>query len=198
MDGTGDEDVPSPDATERVGPDAVEVVIPSVKKDILTLDSVPDGVSTHVERKGTLNEARNRGVSKVGAEVAIIMDDDIAFPEETFWELVDRAGPEKLVGMSDWNYGWVAGRVMVFHVDTWRELGGFDERLRSHMGDTEFSLKFLTDGHEIETVPQDWFDHREHDRSIDKWDHAWRGVYLAAKYPRYGPKLLTGMIERAI
>lgn len=176
----------------------VGVVIPSIKEEILTVESVPSEVPVYVEREGTLNEARNRGVSKIDGEIAVVMDDDISFPEETFWELIDRAEPRKLVGMADWNYGWVAGRVMVFHTETWAEVGGFDERLRSHMGDTEFSIKFAKRGWEIESVPQDWFDHREHDRSIGTWDHAWRGIYLAAKYPRYGPKLFTGMVKGAV
>ena len=72
----------------------VEVVIPSIKDEILTLDSIPESVPSHVVSEGTLNEARNDGVRQCDSELIAIMDDDIAFPEPLFWDLID-AHPDK-------------------------------------------------------------------------------------------------------
>lgn len=176
----------------------VSVVVPSIKDEVVTLESVPDDVPAAVERDGTLNEARNRGVREADTDVVAVMDDDIRFTESTFWHLVDMADPERLVGLADWNYGLVAGRVMVFYRETWADVGGFDERLRSHMGDTDFALKFLEHGYDVERIPREVFDHEDHERSIGKWDHAWRGLYLAFKHPRYGPRLFAGMVREAL
>lgn len=170
----------------------VAVVIPSIKEHIRTLDSIPDGVPVSVESEGSLNEARNRGVENSDADLIVVMDDDIAFSEETFDDLVSMADPDTLIGIEDWDYGLVAGRVMVFHRALWADVGGFDERLVSHMGDTEFALGALANGYRIETVPRDWFDHEPHERSVTTWDRAWRLVYLCIKYPRHAGRLVSG------
>jgi len=170
------------------------VVIPSAKDDVRTLDSIPDNVPVSVEREGTLNEARNRGVRNADTEVVAIMDDDISFPAGTLDELAGRASPGTLLGLADWDYGWIAGRVMVFHTSLWRDVGGFDERLRSHMADTEFAISTLRRGYELERIPREVFHHEPHARSIGTWDHVWRGLYLAGKHPRYAPRLARGLI----
>jgi len=170
------------------------VVIPTIKEDILTLESIPEELPVSVEREGTLNEARNRGVRTAGTELVMIMDDDISFPESTLYELADRAGPDRLLGMEDWDFDLIAGRVMVFHKQLWRDVGGFDERLASHMGDTDFAITVAKAGFEIEQLPQEMFDHREHERSITTWDRAWRTAYLLGKHPTFAPRLIRGVL----
>ena len=172
----------------------VSVVIPSIKEDILTLDSVPEEVSVSIEREGSLNEARNRGVRNSDSKFVAILDDDIAFSENIFWSLVDLAAEDTLLGVVDWEFGLVAGRVMVFPKSLWETVGGFDERLRSHNGDTDFSLRTHKQGYNIVTVSRDVFHHKEHDRSITTWDRAWRLLYLCKKHPRYAPYLLSSTL----
>lgn len=176
----------------------MDIVIPSNKSTILTTESIPEHVPVHIERDGTLNEARNRGVRNADSDIVAILDDDIQFPPSLLKELEEQAAPEKLLGIADWNYGWVAGRVMVFYKETWENVGGFDETLQSHMGDTEFCLKFLRRGYKIERLPREVFYHEEHDRSITARDHAWRGLYLARKYPKKALHLFSGMVSEAI
>lgn len=179
----------------------VTVVIPTISEEVLTLESIPDGVATVVVREGTLNEARNIGVERAETERIVLLDDDVRFPEEFFWDVVDRIAPEKLVGMADWNYGLVAGRMMGFTIGTWRTVGGFDERLRSHMGDTDFSISCHKRGFEIEQLPQSAIDHDGPPGALERtgaFDHAWRGVYLAVKHPRYAWRLFEGMVRPAI
>lgn len=174
----------------------IEVVIPTLEQrdeDIRTLDSIPDGVEVNIERSGSLNAARNCGVENADAEYVLIMDDDIAFPAEVFWRVVERIEPGTLVGIADWDFGWVAGRVMGFTREDWRAVGGFDTYLQSHGGDTDFALKFVKSGRNLERIPREVFHHEEHDRSITTWDRAWRGVYLAMKHPRYSWPLFKGV-----
>lgn len=171
-----------------------EVVIPTIAEEVLTLESVPDEVPVTVEREGTLNEARNRGVRNADSEVVMIMDDDIAFPPELLRDLAEHAAPNTLIGLADWDYGWIAGRVMIFYRDMWEDVGGFDETLRSHMGDTEFALKALSNGYHLERLPRELFYHEDHERSITTRDHVWRLPYLCVKYPRYAPTLIRGMV----
>lgn len=169
----------------------VSVVIPSIKNDVLTLESVPEDVSVSVEREGTLNEARNRGVRHADHDVIAILDDDIAFSEALFDDLVGMVDRRTVVGAADWEFGLLAGRVMLFHRDIWREVGGFDERLRSHNGDTDFSIKIHDAGYDLVRFPREIIRHEEHSRSITTRDRAWRLAYLCGKHPEYAPHLLA-------
>jgi len=170
------------------------VVIPTIKDEVRTLDSIPDHVPVLIEREGSLNEARNRGVRNAETEIVAIMDDDIAFPEETLENLAEQASPDTLIGIEDWDFDLIAGRVMVFYKDLWYDVGGFDERLGSHMGDTEFALKVTKNGYSVEQLPRELFDHKEHKRSITRWDRVWRTIYIAAKHPTASLRLLRGVL----
>lgn len=172
----------------------VSVVIPSIKDDIRTIDSVPDDIPVSVEREGTLNEARNRGVRNADSDIVAILDDDIAFSADLFYALLDHLKSDMLLGVADWEFGLVAGRVMLFYKNLWREVGGFDERLRSHNGDTDFSLRVHGSGYNVEPIPRSLFYHEEHERSITTWDRAWRLAYLCGKHPRYALYLLSSTV----
>lgn len=173
----------------------VSVVIPSIKDDVLTLESVPDGVSVSVEREGSLNEARNRGVRNADTDIVAILDDDITFSEELFNTLVESVEEDTLLGVADWEFGLVAGRVMIFHKSLWEDIGGFDERLRSHNGDTDFALRAHDAGYSVRTVPRDLFYHENHERSITTWDRAWRLAYLCGKHLCYAPYILSSTLS---
>lgn len=175
-----------------------EVIIPTTiedPEDVLTLESVPEDVPVHIEREGTLNEARNRGVGRVDAPVAVIMDDDISFSAEVLAAVADMVDDRTLVGLEDHEYGLLRGRVMAFATETWDAVGGFDERLRSHAGDTEFCLRMLEHGCTIERLADDYFHHEEHERSVTTFDRASRLVYLAVQHPRFAPLLVTGTLH---
>lgn len=178
--------------------DDVEVVIPTIKDEILTLESIPDAIETHVMRDGTLNEARNLGVRACDSEIIVIMDDDIAFSEELFWNLIEMATPNRLVGLADPEFGFILGRVMIFYKSMWEEIGGFDEKLRSHNGDTDFAIRSHQHGFEIVRVPENIVYHKDHERSITKFDRLWRLAYLCVKHPRYLPLLLSGTLTHNI
>lgn len=176
----------------------VTVVVPTISEKVITKESVPTDVPVVVVRNGTLNEARNIGVDRAETERILLLDDDVRFSEAFFRDVVNQIEPTKLVGIEDWNYGLVAGRLMGFTKSTWRDVGGFDERLRSHMGDTDFSIEFHKRGFDIERVPQEDIHHEGPPGAIertDAWDHAWRGLYLAAKHPRYAGRLFRGMVQ---
>ena len=169
----------------------VSVVIPSIKNDVLTLESIPEDIPVSVEQEGTLNEARNRGVRHAEHDVIAILDDDIALSEALFDNLVEMVDKRTVVGAADWEFGLLAGRVMLFHRDVWRDVGGFDERLRSHNGDTDFSIKAHDAGYELVRFPREIVRHEEHSRSITTWDRGWRLAYLCGKHPDYAPHLLA-------
>lgn len=179
----------------------VTVVIPTISEEVLTKRSIPDGIEIIVVREGTLNEARNTGVEAVETDKVLLLDDDVRFSGDFFWNVVGRISPDTLVGMEDWNYDLVAGRLMGFYKSTWEDVGGFDERLRSHMGDTDFAIACHKRGYEIEQIEPSKIHHEGPPGAVERtdgWDHAWRGLYLAMKHPRYAWRLFQGMVKPAV
>lgn len=178
-----------------------EVVIPTLiedRKEILTLESIPESVPVHIQTKGSLNEARNRGVGSVRAPIVVVMDDDIALTEDTFNGILELVDSNTLVGLADADFGMIKGRLMAFHTDLWADIGGYNEDLKSHAGDTDFCIRALQAGYRITRFPDNYVYHREHARSISTWDRLWRLGYLAAHYPRFAPLLFAGVLKNNV
>lgn len=175
----------------------VTVVIPTLKKsrsDIPTLESVPDGVPVNIQRESPISAARNRGVESADTEYVIELDDDISFDRDLWDEVMDTVDGETIVGMEDWDYGLIVTRLIAFHRDAWVEVGGFDERLGSHMEDTDFAIKLDDTGYDLRSIEQDRIEHVPHENRITTTDRAWRLVYLCLKHPRYAPLLIRGTL----
>lgn len=175
----------------------VTVVIPTLKEsrsDITTLNSVPESVPVNIQSESPISTARNLGVERADTEYVIQLDDDIRFGRELWDEVLEIVDRETVVGMEDWDYGLVVTRLMAFHREAWVEVGGFDERLGSHMEDTDFAIKLDHAGYDLQSIPQDRIEHVPHENRISTRDRAWRLIYLSLKHPRYAQRLITGTI----
>jgi glycosyltransferase involved in cell wall biosynthesis len=178
-----------------------EVVIPTLiedREEILTLESIPESVPVHIQTKGSLNEARNRGVASVEAPIVVVVDDDIAFSENTFNGTLDLVDSNSLVGLADADFGMIKGRFMAFRTKLWADIGGYNEDLHSHAGDTDFCIRALQAGYRITRFPDNYVYHQEHARSISTWDRLWRLGYLAVHYPRFAPLLFAGVLKNNV
>lgn len=172
---------------------SVSVVVPSLHGDPLTLESVPDSVETEVVVGKPRSEARNLGAERTDGDVLVFCDDDIVFDEEFFWEQVEGTERGTITGLEDWDFGWLITRFMVVHRADFERLGGFDEHL-NYMEDTEFCLNALSHGMELRSLPRDAVYHEEHESAgKNRLVLLKNTLYLAAKYPRYAPHLLTSM-----
>lgn len=176
----------------------VTVVIPSLKPrdDIITIDSVPSDIPILIQQEDSSSKARNSGIANADTDLVLCLDDDIIFDENTFWNIARSLEQGRLVGLEDYEYCWVISRLFGLHREDWKQVGGFDERLKSYNEDTDLAIKYEKAGLDILRLPRDTVEHVDHDRSINKWDRAWRGVYLAAKHPRYAPELFRGLVLR--
>lgn len=172
----------------------VDVVIPSIKDDVRTTDSIPADWSVTIEREGSLNEARNRGVRAASDGPVIILDDDVICPPAVLRSLVDEVDSDTLVGLHDWDFDLLAGRCLAFDRSLWSDVGGFDERLGSHMGDTAFALAAKRRGYNLARYPREILYHEPHSRSLTTWDRVWRLSYLALRHPSAAPRLAQGVL----
>ena len=168
----------------------VTVVIPTARENLITTDSVPPEAELVIRRDEGLNVARNAGVRAANNEWIVIADDDIDFPTETVSRTLSEMDERTLAGLADFPpLRWILGRLMVFHVDLWKEVGGFDES-RHHGGDTDFAIKVEEHGGRIIRLDRDAVPHYDEDTglsmSID--GHLEWTYYLLRRHPtRFGP-----------
>ena len=131
---------------------------------------------------GGVSAARNAGLALLGTELAVVLDGDDqlapTFVEET--AAVLEADPD-VVAASSWlqMHGVVqavarpaGGRavdflhrnacpgVVLLRRELWKQVGGYDERMRSGFEDWDFFLSVLTDGGRIEIVPRPLVEYR--------------------------------------
>ncbi|TKX85698.1 glycosyltransferase [Halorubrum sp. SS5] len=175
----------------------ITVVIPTLKQsrdEIPTIESIPEGIPVNIQRESPISRARNRGVERADTKYIIQLDDDIRFDRELWDELVNTIDRHRVMGMADWDYNLIVTRMIGFHRDVWNEIGGFDERLGSHMEDTDFAIKAEKHGCELIPIEQGRIKHVPHENRISTFDRTWRLVYLCAKHPRYADRLLRGTL----
>lgn len=173
----------------------VSVVIPTLAGDPLTLESVPEGVETAVVAEGNRAEARNIGAERTSGEVLVFCDDDIAFEESFFRESLAAVEPGVVVGLADFEFDLLLTRFLAVTRADFERLGGFDPRL-NHMEDTEFSLHALASGMELRSIPRDAVHHEDHESAGQgRLPTLKNTLYLCARYPRYAPRLLSGLLR---
>jgi GT2 family glycosyltransferase len=173
----------------------VTVVIPTLKEsrdEIPTIESIPEGTPINIQRESPISKARNRGVERADTEYIVQLDDDIRFNRELWDELVNTINRHRMMGMADWDYNLIVTRMIGFHREVWKKTGGFDERLGSHMEDTDFAIKAEKKGCELIPIEQDRIEHVPHENRIRTFDRVWRLAYLCAKHPRYAGRLMRG------
>lgn len=176
----------------------VTAVIPTLKQsrsEISTLESIPEGVQVNIQRESPISQARNRGVERADTEYVVELDDDIRFGSDLWEEVLRTVNRETVIGMEDWDYGLIVTRLIAFHREAWAEVGGFDERLGSHMEDTDFAIKLHDAGYNLQSIPQERIEHVPHENRIATVDRAWRLVYLCLKHPRYAANLIDGTLR---
>lgn len=168
----------------------VSVVVPTIRENITTLDTIPTEADIQVRRDEGLNIARNAGVYSATNDWIVIADDDIEFPVETVIETIERIDERTLAGLADFDpLRWVIGRLMIFHRDLWRCVGGFDES-RHHGGDTDFAIRVEKSGGTVVQLDRDAVPHHDVDtgHSMPTGEHAEWLTYLTRRHPlRFGP-----------
>lgn len=168
----------------------ISVVIPTARDKIITTDTVPPETEVVVRRDEGLNVARNAGVKAADNDWIVIADDDIDFPTETVTETIAEIDEQTLAGLADFPpLRWIIGRLMIFHRDLWREVGGFDES-RHHGGDTDFAIRVERHGGRVVQLSREAVPHYDEDtgEGMDTLGHLEWMWYLTRRHPRkFGP-----------
>lgn len=179
----------------------VTVVVPTARETIHTTETVPDEAECLIRRDEGLNVARNAGVRAASNDWIVIADDDIEFPARTVAETIERMDRTDLAGLADFPpLRWVIGRLLIFHVDCWRAVGGFDES-RHHGGDTDFAIRVAKHGGEVIRLDRERVPHYDDETGwgMSTAEHLEWLAYLTRRHPRqFGPiaaRLVVGKLR---
>lgn len=168
----------------------VSIIIPTAREKIFTTETVPSEAEIIVRRDKGLNVARNGGVETASNPWIVIADDDIDFPTETVAETIAEMDDRTLAGLADFPpLHWIIGRLMIFHRDLWRLVGGFDES-RHHGGDTDFAIRVEKSGGNVVQLDREAVPHYDEDtgEGMDTIGHLEWMLYLTRRHPRqFGP-----------
>jgi GT2 family glycosyltransferase len=177
----------------------VTVVVPTVREEVVTTETVPAAAEVLIRRDDGLNVARNAGVEAANNDWVVIADDDIDFPTETVADTLGTMDRRTLAGLADFPpLRWVIGRLMIFHRDLWREVGGFDES-RHHGGDTDFAIRVERHGGRVLRLDRDAVPHYDEEtgQNMDTVGHLEWLLYLTRRHPRqFGPVALRLVARR--
>ena len=82
--------------------ESVSVVIPTVRKQNFTAESLPDWIEPEIATEEGLNIARNRGIERTDGDWIVLVDDDVTFPTRLTAWLIDAMHPLHVAGLEDY------------------------------------------------------------------------------------------------
>lgn len=164
----------------------ITFVIPTNRERIYTLESIPADCPVYIEREGTLNQARNRGLRKAKTDIVIVCDDDIKFDKAFLNLVLSKMGKDTLVGLEDYYpMRWCIGRLMCFWKVDWDKVGGFDESRSKYGGDdTDFCIRMEKAGVKIVRLPRDSVEHIYPEKERPAMKELGVLLYLLRRHPR--------------
>lgn len=159
-------------------------VMPTIRDNVRTTDSIPAGCDVRLEREGNENEARNRGIRNARTPYIALCDDDIGFTHQFLDKCLSLADYGVITGLEDYYpLRWVISRFMVFTKSDWEKIGGFDESVR-HGAETDFCIRAEKLGFKIIRLPRQSVVHFEHERPAYHRNHVKWLWYLWWRHPK--------------
>jgi glycosyltransferase involved in cell wall biosynthesis len=121
----------------------VSIIIPSIKSDIATLDSLHYLHFSHeiiISRKYGLGRARNWGASQASSSLLVFLDSDLKL-NPAIWKHIFN------IKLGEFGMTFVSGfpcsRVMAIHASDFKRIGGFDDSIRFASEDRDFYVRAL-------------------------------------------------------
>lgn len=161
----------------------ITFVIPTNRKHVHTLDSVPSESQVITPTSKPLGRARNDGIEKATTPWIILCDDDIRFSGTFLNLLCELASNDKIIGLEAYYPSpFVIGRLMMFSKQAWLDIGNFD--IRSHGDETEWCMRAVKKDYKIVRLSRDCVYHFPHTKVKPKSEIT-NLLYLLRKHPNF-------------
>jgi glycosyltransferase involved in cell wall biosynthesis len=132
------------------------VIIPTLKREILTCRSVPSGCRVLIQQERPTAKARNEGARKVRSGLLIFLDDDLVVSPALF-----------AISMAPGEFGMVkyskypCSRALIIRKEDYERVGGFNESLIGSE-DLDFYIRAADLGLSFREISKNLIQHREH------------------------------------
>lgn len=161
----------------------ITFVIPSNRKDIYTISSIPCINEVIIPTNSPLGRARNDGIEKATNPWIVLCDDDIRFTDTLLNLLCELADKKRIIGLEAYYPSpFVIGRLMMFSRQAWLDIGEFD--IRAHGDETEWIMRSIKKGYEIVRLSRSCVQHFPHTKVKPKSEFG-NLFYLIRKHPSF-------------
>jgi glycosyltransferase involved in cell wall biosynthesis len=174
----------------------ISVIIPTIKDQVITLDSIPEGVECTMVKTGNVSEARNLGARESNGDVLVFCDDDIRFDWSELEKVIANLKEDEVAGIKGHSLGMLKSRIIIMGKKTFREVNGFDEDM-TWMEDTDICLKLEKEGYKFIQLPHSFVEHDPHEKRQGMWGGS-AHLYLMKKHRlTYLKKFIAAVFRKA-
>lgn len=198
---------------------SISVLIPSIKKDIKTLNSVKDCPVSYdlvISKKKGLGHARNYAASQAKGKILVFFDDDLNLNPK-IWDIILEVKENTFV-MEFGSSKIPSTRCLVIHRKDFVTIGGFSEDILLSGEDREFCLNAIKKDMKVLRLPKNLICHIKHPirakksknvalrmlfeqaKVVSTYGALWRNLegfklfFFPLSYAKKNKKLLPGLI----
>ena len=171
----------------------VSIVIPSIKKNVLTLKNLdcPFPHEVIVIKEHGLGKGRNEGFRRTKGDLVVLVDDDLII-DPKIWKYILNLRNKEFAMLDTGNFP-ITRVFAIYKKDFWL-VGGFDESLRYSSEDREFYSRAVLKGLKFKPIPLSLVAHIKHKKRSANIHSGLKvckdNVNFILKYLIYFPKLV--------
>ena len=170
----------------------ITFVIPSCKKPVHTLASIPAECQYIIRHDNSQGKARNAGVALSTTDWIAFADDDISFTPLFLSFVMEFATERSIIGLKGyWPSPWLISRFMFFHKSIFDTVGPLLEV--RHGEETEWCIRAQKAGFTLTPIPRTSVYHHPHSKATNK--HEFRNLLWLI---HLHPHLITSIPRRII
>lgn len=170
----------------------ITFVIPTNRKFIITLESVPKESKYLIQREPTRGEARNKGVELAETDYIAFCDDDIIFSKLFLDYIVSLTTDNTIIGLQAYYPSpFLLSRFMFFKRTIWEDIGKLLPV--QHGEETEWLIRTLEKDYKLIGVPRESVYHFEHPISKYKKEYL-NLLWLIRLHPTFPIRIIKSIL----
>ncbi len=170
----------------------ITFVIPTINKEVKTLESIPKECQVRIQREKTRGEARNCGVLSSTTDYIAFCDSDIKFSQLFLEYIMSITNDRTIVGLQAFYPSpFLLSRFMFFKKSIWDDVG--ELMPVQHGEETEWLLRAIEKDYKIIGVPRESIYHYPHKKSEQKKEVN-NLLWLLRLHPMFPIRVLRSVI----
>lgn len=172
----------------------ITFIIPTNRKYLPTIRSIPIESKYLIQRESTRGEARNCGAELATTKYICFCDDDIEFTQQFLDYIISLSNDKTIIGLQAYYPSpFVISRFMFFKRSIWEDVGRLYEV--QHGEETEWLIRAIEKNYKIIGVPRESVIHFEH--PISKYKNEYMNLFWLIKlHPTFPIRIIKSIIYK--